>query len=336
MIILKNYSLKAYNTFGLDTKAANLLKVQSVIELKQALKLPYQPVFILGGGSNMLLTQDIAGLVIKNEIKGIDLVGEKEDTVTLNIGGGENWHQLVLWAIANNYGGIENLSLIPGTVGAAPIQNIGAYGVELKDVFVKLEAINLSTGRKKTFNQKACRFGYRDSIFKKQLKGQYLITKVFLQLTKKNHQLNTNYGAIKTSLAEKNIEIPTIKAVSDAVIAIRSSKLPDPAELGNSGSFFKNPEVAKTHFDQLQKKFPNIVFYDLPNGKVKIPAGWLIEQDGWKGKRIGNTGAHAKQALVLVNYGNATGEEVKKLAFQIIDSVENKYGIRLIPEVNII
>ena len=336
MIILKNYSLKAYNTFGLDTKAVNLLKVQSVTELKQALKLPYQPIFILGGGSNMLLTQDIAGLVIKNEIKGIEIIEETEENVVINIGGGENWHQLVLWTIVNNYGGIENLSLIPGTVGAAPIQNIGAYGVELKDVFVKLEAINLSTGRKKTFGKKACQFGYRDSIFKKQLKGQYLISSVFLQLTKKNHQVNTNYGAIKASLAEKNIKNPTIKAVSDAVIAIRSSKLPDPAELGNSGSFFKNPEVTRFHFKKLQKEFPNIVFYDLPNGKVKIPAGWLIEQDGWKGKKIGNTGAHAKQALVLVNYGNATGEEVKKLAFKIIDSVENKYGIRLTPEVNII
>ena len=336
MIILKNHSLKNYNTFGLDTKAANLLKVQSVKALKQALKLPYQPIFILGGGSNMLLTQDIAGLVIKNEIQGIDLIEEKEDTVTLSIGGGENWHQLVLWAIANNYGGIENLSLIPGTVGAAPIQNIGAYGVELKDVFAKLEAINLATSRKKTFSKKACQFGYRDSIFKKQLKGQYLITKVFLQLTKKNHQLNTNYGAIKEHLITHNIAIPTIKDVSDAVIAIRSSKLPNPAELGNSGSFFKNPEITRAHFAKLQKEFPAIVFYELPNGKVKVPAGWLIEQDGWKGKKIGNTGAHAKQALVLVNYGNATGEEVKQLAFTIIASIKVKFGIELTAEVNII
>jgi len=302
MVILKNYSLKSYNTFGLDTKAANLLKVQSVADLKQGLKLPYESTFILGGGSNMLLTQDIAGLVIKNEIKGIEIVEETAEKVILSIGGGENWHELVLWAIAHNYGGIENLSLIPGTVGASPIQNIGAYGVELKDVFVKLEAINLATRRKKTFSKKACQFGYRDSLFKTGLKGQYFITKVFLQLTKKHHQLNMNYGAIKTQLAKKSIKKPSIKDLSDAIIAIRSSKLPDPAVLGNSGSFFKNPE----------------------------------KQDGWKGKKIGNTGAHAKQALVLVNYGNATGAEVKQLAFAIIASVKKKFGIELTAEVNII
>ncbi len=336
MVILKNYSLKSYNTFGLDTKAANLLKVQSVADLKQGLKLPYESTFILGGGSNMLLTQDIAGLVIKNEIKGIEIVEETAEKVILSIGGGENWHELVLWAIAHNYGGIENLSLIPGTVGASPIQNIGAYGVELKDVFVKLEAINLATRRKKTFSKKACQFGYRDSLFKTGLKGQYFITKVFLQLTKKHHQLNMNYGAIKTQLAKKSIKKPSIKDLSDAIIAIRSSKLPDPAVLGNSGSFFKNPEIPRTQFDALQTKFPNIVFYELPNGKVKVPAGWLIEQDGWKGKKIGNTGAHAKQALVLVNYGNATGAEVKQLAFAIIASVKKKFGIELTAEVNII
>lgn len=336
MIILKNYSLKAYNTFGLDTRAANLLKVQSVADLKEGLKLSYDSVFILGGGSNMLLTKDIEGLVIKNEIKGIEVIEETEDKVIISIGGGENWHQLVLWAIRNNYGAIENLSLIPGTVGAAPIQNIGAYGVELKDVFVKLEAINLSTLRKKTFSKKACQFGYRDSVFKRMLKGQYFITKVFLQLTKEHHQLNMNYGAIKSQLVEKGIESPTIKDISDTVIAIRSSKLPDPAELGNSGSFFKNPEISRTHFEQLQQQFPDIVYYDLPNGKVKVPAGWLIEQDGWKGKKIGNTGAHAKQALVLVNYGNATGEEVQQLAFDIIASVKRKFGIELTAEVNII
>lgn len=336
MIILKNYSLKNYNTFGLDVKAESLLKVNSVDELKQALKFTKQPIFMLGGGSNMLLTQDIKGLVIKNEIRGTEVIEEKKNKVILSVGGGENWHKLVLWTIENNYGGIENLSLIPGTVGASPIQNIGAYGVELKDVFIKLEAINLKTKRKKTFAKKACQFGYRESIFKKTLKGEYFITKVFLQLTKNKHQLNMNYGAIKTSLAEKGIEQPTIKDISDAVIAIRSSKLPDPAELGNSGSFFKNPEIPRAQFDALQKKFPTIVFYEMPNDMVKVPAGWLIEQDGWKGKRVGNTGAHAKQALVLVNYGNATGQEVKALAFRIIDSVKQKFGIQLSPEVNII
>ena len=336
MIILKNYSLKNYNTFGLDVKAESLLKVQSVDELKEALKYSNQPIFMLGGGSNMLLTQDVSGMVLKNEIKGIEVVSEKKDTVVLSIGGGENWHQLVLWTIENDYGGLENLSLIPGTVGASPIQNIGAYGVELKDVFIKLEAINLETKRKKTFTKKACQFGYRESIFKKILKGQYFITKVFLELTKNKHQLSMNYGAIKTSLLEKGIDQPTIKDISDAVIAIRSSKLPDPAELGNSGSFFKNPEIPRTQLKALQKKFPTIVFYELPNDMVKVPAGWLIEQDGWKGKKVGNTGAHAKQALVLVNYGNATGQEVKALAFKIIESVKQKFGIQLSPEVNII
>jgi len=336
MIILKNYSLKKYNTFGLDVKAASLLKVKSIGDLKQALKFTEESIFILGGGSNMLLTQDIKGLVIKNELEGIEVVEEKKSKVVLGIGGGENWHKLVLWTIENNYGGIENLSLIPGTVGAAPIQNIGAYGVELKDVFVKLEAINLQTKRKKTFSKKACQFGYRESIFKKTLKRQYFITKVYLQLTKNKHQLNINYGAIKTSLAEKEIEQPTIKDISDAVIAIRSSKLPDPAELGNSGSFFKNPEIPRSQFEALQKQFPTIVFYEMPNNMVKVPAGWLIEQDGWKGKKVGNTGAHAKQALVLVNYGNATGQEVKALAFKIIESVKQKFGIQLSPEVNII
>lgn len=336
MIIKKNYSLKAFNTFGLAAKAENLIKVRSEKELKQVLKLSYQPIFILGGGSNLLLTNDIAGLVLKNEITGIEIVEETDDAVVLSIGGGENWHQLVLWTIENDFGGIENLSLIPGTVGASPIQNIGAYGVELKDVFEKLEAINISTKRKKTFKKKDCQFGYRESVFKKKLKGKYFITKVFLKLTKKAHQLNCSYGAIKDILAENGIEQPTIKAISDAVIAIRSSKLPDPAVLGNSGSFFKNPEIPQAQFDTLQKQFPNIVFYSMPNEMIKVPAGWLIEQCGWKGKKVGNTGAHAKQALVLVNYGNAKGAEVKALAYKIIDSVKDKFGIELTPEVNII
>lgn len=336
MIIIKNAPLKAFNTFGLDVKAENLIKVRTEKEFREVLKLPYQPIFILGGGSNLLLTQNISGLVLKNEIKGIEVIEETKKEIVLSVGGGENWHQLVLWAIANNYGGIENLSLIPGTVGASPIQNIGAYGVELKDVFEKLEAINLTSNRKKTFTKEDCQFGYRDSLFKKKLKGKYFITKVFFKLTKTAHQLNYNYGAIKNTLAEEGIEQPTIKAISDAVISIRSSKLPDPVELGNSGSFFKNPEIPQTQFDTLQIKFPNIVSYKMPNQMVKVPAGWLIEQCGWKGKKVGNTGAHAKQALVLVNYGNATGEEVKKLAFQIIDSVDEKFGIRLNPEVNII
>ncbi len=336
MVVLKNYSLKSFNTFGLEVKAENLVLIQSIKALKTALKLPYRPIFILGGGSNILLTKDLKGLILKNEIKGITVVEEWKKEVTISIGGGENWHQLVLWCIKNNYGGIENLSLIPGTVGAAPIQNIGAYGVELKDVFVKLEAINLSSGRKKTFEKGDCQFGYRNSVFKNALKGKYFITKVYLKLTKKQHQLNIRYGAIKEVLAQKGITQPNIEAISQAVIAIRSAKLPDPATLGNSGSFFKNPEINPMHFAKLQSKFPHIVFYDLPNGNKKIPAGWLIEQCGWKGKRIGNTGAHKNQALVLVNYSNATGKEIKDLALEIMDSVKEKFGIQLSSEVTIL
>jgi len=333
MIILKNRSLKPFNTFGLDVKADNLLRFQSEKELEAALYLPYRPLFLLGGGSNMLLTKAVAGLVLKNEIRGIRVVKKTAKHITLAIGGGENWHQVILWCIKKGYGGIENLSLIPGTVGAAPIQNIGAYGVELKDVFVKLETIELATGKKEIFTKKDCQFGYRESVFKKKLKGQYCITKVYLQLSRKEHIFHIDYGAIQTILGSKK---PSIKMISDAVIQIRSSKLPDPAVLGNSGSFFKNPEIDRAQFEQLQQQFPAIVFYDLPNGRVKIPAGWLIEQCGWKGKRIGNTGAHAKQALVLVNYGEATGKEVEALAYKIISSVKEKYGIALTPEVNII
>ena len=333
MIILKNRSLQPFNTFGLDVKAENLLRFQSEKELITALKLPYQPIFLLGGGSNMLLTKDVKGIVLKNEIQGIRIVKKTKKSVLLAIGGGENWHRVVLWCIEKGYGGIENLSLIPGTVGAAPIQNIGAYGVELKDVFIKLEAIELATGKKEVFTKEDCKFGYRESIFKKKRKGAYCITKVYLRLTRKEHTFHTNYGAIQTILASNE---PSIKAISDAVIQIRSSKLPDPAVLGNSGSFFKNPEIGRAQFEKLQQQFPAIVFYDLPNGQVKIPAGWLIEQCGWKGKRVGNTGAHAKQALVLVNYGDATGKEVEALAYEILASVKEKYGIVLTPEVNII
>ncbi len=336
MVIKKNISLQRYNTFGLPAKATNLIQIHSEQQLKASLKLPYQPVFILGGGSNMLLTKDIEGLVLKNEIRGIKVLKKNKNTVVLKIGGGENWHAFVLWCIQQGYGGVENLSLIPGTVGASPIQNIGAYGVELKDIFLKLDAIEITTGKKRTFTKANCQFGYRDSVFKRTLKGQYFITAIYLQLTHRTHQLNMDYGAIKKILSDRKSKEPTIKAISDAVIHIRSTKLPDPADLGNSGSFFKNPEISKSQFEQLQKRFPNIVFYDLPNNRVKVPAGWLIEQCGWKGKRVGNTGAHAKQALVLVNYGAATGSEIEHLAYDIIDSVQERFGIQLTPEVNII
>ncbi|MFK7933095.1 MAG: UDP-N-acetylmuramate dehydrogenase [Saprospiraceae bacterium] len=331
-----NFSLKNYNTFGIDVAAKSFIEVNSVFELQELLVANRQPIMILGGGSNMLLTKDLEVLVVKNNILGRVVTEENESGVEVAIGGGENWHEIVLWTIENNWGGIENLSLIPGTVGASPIQNIGAYGVELKDVFVKLEAVEIATGDLHTFTKEECEFGYRDSIFKRKLKGKFCITQVYFNFKKAPHQLSTGYGAIQTELANNEIKNPTIQDVSNAVIAIRSSKLPDPKVLGNSGSFFKNPEIERTEFERLQREFPKVVFYELANGKVKVPAGWLIEQAGWKGKRVGNTGAHAKQALVLVNYGGATGSEVWQLAMDIQQSVKDKFGIEITPEVNVL
>ena len=335
MQIQQHYSLKALNTFGLEAHASSFVRVTSVAELQSVLKNWEGKIFLLGGGSNILLTQDIDALVIKNEIREKTILREYKNCVHLAVGAGENWHQLVLWAIEQGLGGIENLSLIPGTVGAAPIQNIGAYGVELKDVFVRLEAVELATGKPEIFYHKDCQFGYRDSIFKGSAKGRYGITRVILRLSK-FPVLNTSYGAIRDILAARGIKQPGIREVSEAVIQIRSSKLPDPAQLGNSGSFFKNPEISRTQFRALQERFPKIVHYPLPNGKVKIPAGWLIEQCGWKGKRVGNTGCHAQQALVLVNYGGASGTEVWAHAQKVMASVAEKFGIHLQAEVNII
>ena len=330
----KNVSLKKHNTFGLDVNAelfASIKRKKHLLKLKEIPK----PTLILGGGSNLLLTQDVEGLVLKVNIKGREIIDEDEDSVHVKFWAGENWHKCVMWSIKNGYGGIENLSLIPGKVGAAPMQNIGAYGVELKDVFVELEAFNLETRTFRTFNNTECQFGYRDSIFKKDLKDKVIILSITLRLTK-IHQLNTSYGAISNTLDEMGIHEPTIKNISDAVIQIRNSKLPDPKKIGNSGSFFKNPEIPVSQLTELKEKFPNIVYYKLPNEMVKVPAGWLIEQCGWKGKRVGNTGAYEKQALVLINYGGATGTEVKDLAFEIKNSVKTKFGIELVPEVNII
>ena len=290
----------------------------------------------LGGGSNVLFCKDYEGLVIKNSIKGIHVVSEDEQHVLLKVYSGEGWHDLVMHCVANNWGGIENLSLIPGTVGAAPMQNIGAYGVELEKVFVELEALNLHTLELHTFNKPACAFGYRESVFKRQLKGLYFIYSVTIRLDKQP-KVSVDYGDILQVLADKGLDQSTasIKDVSDAVIQIRSSKLPDPKVLGNSGSFFKNPVISKELFEQLQQQYPNIKGFPNDLG-VKVPAAWLIEQCGWKGKRVGETGAHAKQALVLVNYGNATGNEVYQMALTIIQSVKDTFGVQLEPEVNII
>ncbi len=335
MKILENTSLLHFNTFGLDIKAAHFAEISNLDDLRAGLRAGIQPVFLLGGGSNVLFTQDVQGLVLKNNLRGIQVIREFKNKVWVEVGSGEVWHEFVLWAVAHNYGGIENLSLIPGTVGAAPIQNIGAYGVELKDVFVRLKALNLSTGKLKSFKHSVCQFGYRDSIFKREEKGKWCITSVVFSLTKAPHRLNTSYGDISKTLESNGIVTPNIADISRAVVQIRSSKLPDPAKIGNCGSFFKNPETDRAVLERILVTHPQAPHYPLPDGRVKIPAGWLIEQCGWKGKRVGNTGCYERQALVLVNYGGATGAEVKNLAEAIIESVEKGFGVRLEAEVNI-
>lgn len=338
MLIHQNCSLKPYNTFHIDVTANYLCTVKSVSELQSLLtdnQWRKMPILILGGGSNILLTKNFEGLVIKNELKGISIVSEADEYVIVKAAAGEVWHDLVLWSIDHNYAGIENLSLIPGSVGAGPMQNIGAYGVELKNCFYELEALNKSTGELENFNAADCKFGYRQSVFKAELKGQYIITSVTFKLSK-NPTFNTSYGAINQELEKMGVTELNLRNISNAVINIRKSKLPDPNEIGNAGSFFKNPEVPTTQYEVLKLKFPDCVGYQLPNGKVKLAAGWLIEQCGWKGKKIGNTGSHKNQSLVLVNYGNASGNEVYQLAKDIQQSVAEKFNVALEMEVNII
>ena len=335
-MIEQNISLKPYNTFGLDAKAKLMARVNSIPALQEVLadsKLKSEERFILGGGSNILLTRNVDGLVIKNEISGIEVLQETSSHYLVQSGAGVVWHDLVTHCIDNGFAGIENLSLIPGNVGAAPMQNIGAYGVELKDVFHSLEAVETKTGNVHSFTASECHFGYRESVFKRKLKGQYIIAAVTLKLNKEPN-LNTSYGAIEQELERLAITSPSIKDVSQAVINIRQSKLPDPKELGNSGSFFKNPVVSNSIFEELKTKYPTLPGY--PAGdKTKLAAGWLIEQCGWKGRVVGNTGSHAKQALVLVNYGNATGVEIFELSDQIVKSVYNTFGVQLEREVNV-
>ncbi|REE82032.1 UDP-N-acetylmuramate dehydrogenase [Lutibacter oceani] len=333
MNIQKNISLKNYNTFGINVTAKRFISVNSLHELKEVLAIEKE-IFLYGGGSNMLLTADITKLVVHLNLKGIIVNDTDENDVFVTAEAGENWHDFVIWCISQNYGGLENLSLIPGNVGTSPIQNIGAYGVEIKDTFHQLEAIEIETGKVKIFTKEACNFGYRNSVFKNELKGKYIIVNVTFKLTKNKHHLNISYGAIKNYLS--NIEHPTLKEISDAVIYIRKSKLPDPKEIGNSGSFFKNPVISKIDFDKLQKKYPEIPNYIVAENEIKIPAGWLIEQCGFKGKRYGDTGVHKNQALVLVNYGNATGKEIFELAQKIQQTVKNTFNINLEIEVNII
>lgn len=335
-----NASLAGLHTFGIDCKASLLftVKQQDDLQVLQELLRQYPTFLILGGGSNILFTKDYPGLIVLNRIKGISAQPDPDNDrfVLLTAAGGEVWHDVVLYAVQKGWGGLENLSLIPGTVGAAPIQNIGAYGVELKDVFHHLEALDLETGELHTFDKANCMFGYRNSIFKHELAGKYLITSVTLRLDTRP-ELKLSYGAIQDTLGAMGITEPNIADVSQAVISIRQSKLPDPAELGNAGSFFKNPEISRKHYEQLQMEYPDIPGYpgsaaDL----VKVPAGWLIETCGWKGRRTGNTGAHSKQALVLVNYGNATGIEIWEHAQRIMRNIKERFEISLTPEVNVI
>ena len=331
----ENISLKKYNTFGIDVNAKRFISISSVYELQQLLR-NEKELFLLSGGSNMLLTKNIEQLVVHLNIKGISIDREDDNAVYLTVNAGENWHEFVLWAIEQGYGGIENLSLIPGKVGTCPIQNIGAYGVEVKDVISKVETIEIETNKLVSFSNTECNFGYRNSIFKNEAKGKYIITSVCFKLSKSNHKLTTSYGAIEKELTDKQITNPTIKDISDAVIAIRQSKLPDPNEIGNSGSFFKNPVISISLFEELKNKYPTIPSYPVSEKEIKVPAGWLIEQSGFKGKRYGDYGVHEKQALVLVNYGNASGKDIFELAQKIQATIKETYKIDLEIEVNII
>jgi UDP-N-acetylmuramate dehydrogenase len=337
MEIQSNFSLKKYNTFGIEASARQFVAVHSIAELKTILEEKKdEKKFILGGGSNMLLTKDIDALVIHIDLKGKKIIKEDEDFVWVESQSGETWHDFVLYTIDNNFGGLENMSLIPGNVGTTPVQNIGAYGTEIKDTFVSCDAMNIKTQEMRTFTNAECNFGYRESIFKHEAKDQYIITSVIFKLTKRNHKINTSYGDILAELAKNNISQPSLKDVSNAVIAIRQSKLPDPKELGNSGSFFKNPILLKSDFEKIHQKFPEMKYYEVSETEVKVPAGWLIEQAGFKGKRFGDAGVHKNQALVLVNYGNATGQEILAVSREVQKTVFETFGIHIEAEVNVI
>ena len=337
MELLSNFSLKKHNTFGIEAKAKEFVAVHSIDELREVLEEnTSKKKFVLGGGSNMLLTQDIDALVIHVDLKGKTIIKENDTHVWVESQAGENWHEFVLWTLEHDFGGLENMSLIPGNVGTTPVQNIGAYGTEIKDTFESCEAMEIATQKMKTFSHSECNFGYRESIFKQEAKDKYIISSVVFKLTKKNHIIKTSYGDIIAELAKQNVAEPTLKDVSNAVIAIRKSKLPDPKELGNSGSFFKNPIVLKNEFEKIHANFPEMKFYEVSPTEVKVPAGWLIEQAGFKGKRFGDAGIHKNQALVLVNYGNATGQEILAVSKDIQQTVFEKFGIHIEAEVNVI
>lgn len=338
MQIHSDYSLQNLNTFHIDAKAKYFVEVNSLEEFKELQEhriFKREKLLVLGGGSNVLFTKDVDGMVVKNSMLGKELLREDKTHFYVKANAGEVWHTFVLWCIQKNYAGVENLSLIPGQVGASPIQNIGAYGVELKDVCDSVEAIHLRTGEQIVLSNLDCEFGYRDSVFKHQLKDEYLITAVNYRLNK-SPNFQVSYGDIKATLQDMSVQNLTLKNVSDAVVRIRSSKLPDPKVLGNAGSFFKNPTVTQEKYEELVATNPVMPSFPQKDGTVKIPAGWLIEQCGWKGKVVGNTGSHKSQALVLVNYGNATGAEIYQLALDIKKSVFDKFGVEVNPEVNLV
>lgn len=330
-----NIDLKDFTTFGVSANAKRFATFSTEEEARNLTKNNNEALLILGGGSNVLLTQDFNGLVLKNEIKGISIIEKNNVSVVLKVGAGEEWHNFVLHTIENGYFGIENMSLIPGSVGASPMQNIGAYGVEIKDVFEKLEALEIETGEVQTFTKEACAFGYRESVFKHALRGKYIITNVYFRLSL-IEKISTKYGAIEQELLKNGIASPTSKDVSNAVIAIRTSKLPNPKDLGNAGSFFKNPVVPIKLYNTIRETFSDAPSYPIDENYVKVPAGWLIESAGWKGKKVGKCGVHINQALVLVNYGGATGNEILNLSSQIIEDINQKFGITLEREVNIL
>jgi len=331
----KNVSLKSLNTFGIEATAEFFAEVNSVETLSKIVA-THKDLFILSGGSNILLTKNVSRPIVYLNTKGIEIIERKPETVRVRAQAGENWHDFVLWCLANDFGGLENLSLIPGNVGTSPMQNIGAYGVEIKDRFDSLEAMEISTGKIKTFTAEDCLFGYRESVFKNDLKGKYIILNVTFKLSVSKHQVNDNYGAIRDQLAVEQVITPTIQDISNAVIAIRKTKLPDPKEIGNSGSFFKNPVISVEHFLKLQSVNNDIPHYKISDELIKVPAGWLVEQCGFKGKRFGDAGVHKNQALVLVNYDNAKGSDILHLAEKIQSEVTKRYSINLEMEVNII
>lgn len=337
--IHSDIDLSSYNTLGVSAMASTFIDITSPDQLKDLNREGFfedHSPFVLGGGSNILFLDDPSQPVLKISIIGIKQVGEGDDSVKVEVGAGENWHEFVTWAVENNFGGIENLALIPGTVGAAPIQNIGAYGVELEEVFDSIELFDMRDGTFKRFKREECRFGYRDSIFKNELSGKIIVTSVVLRLSRYNHTIHDSYSSLQSYLDEKGVENPTIRDIYEAVIHIRTSKLPDPKSIGNAGSFFKNPVISNEQFEELHTRFSDMPFYKLNEKEVKIPAAWLIEKTGWKGKRIGDVGTYQNQALVIVNHGNASGSEILSFSKRVQKSVKEKFGIELVPEVNIV